>query len=275
MSIELNRRVGALERLVNRLTVSRPAPVAAGAASSVALSMPGVIGVWLGAVDRDGGAAVNAIVDATGTQSPMVKVNNAFVGIDSTRPYLHYMDFGGNNDEFSVGSSSNNRITGAETIMLSPGLSWAAWVRFDNTASAVEPYISIWRESTNARGYRMYRDASGYITFAVSSDGTAVTTAAHTTVTGANEWVFTAGRFTPSTELAVWRNLEKVTNTSSIPASLYASMAGDFRFGNQDNPSPLCINGKMGFPLWLSIAAVPDSEIERFYTATAPMFLGA
>lgn len=263
------KRIDALERLEMGDVMHR--------AVNAALTMPGVVGVWLGNLDRDVAGSNPGVVDVTGTQIGMVKVNSAAIGIDSNRPYLHYMEFPGTNEAFSIGSTSNNRITGTEGIMASglAGLSFAAWAQFDNAASAVEPYISLWYESADLRGYRIHRNASGYIQFDVSSAGTAATvkSATHTTPTGSAEWVFTAGRFTPSTEMAVWRNLEKVTNTSSIPASIFQS-SGDFRFGVQSQPG-ISIDGRVGFPLWLSIAAVPDSEIERFYYATAPIFLGA
>lgn len=243
-----------------------------GDVMSMCAMIPGLKGMWTGAINI---TPTLGLSDMSGDgQLSLGAVNSAEVGFDPVHPLTPYLSLPNGNHCFSRGGSLDTRLSGTETVMMAAyrGVTMAAWVRFDEAAGTVNPYISHWKESTNDRGYVIRRNASGYIEFAISSDGTnaGVFSVAGTTAPAVDTWTFTAGRFTPSTELAVWTNGAKAVNTTSIPAAIYQAVC-DFRLGVQADPA-IGLVGRMGTPVWLAAAAVPDIVIETFYQMSAPLY---
>ena len=104
---------------------------------------------------------------------------------------------------------------------------------------------------------------------AVSSNGTAETTVDSTITLALDAWYFLAMRFTPSTELALWVNDNKTTETSSIPASI-DSNSSDFEIASKDGGS-LLMTGRYSLGA-LCCAALPDRAIARLYNRGLPLF---
>lgn len=107
----------------------------------------------------------------------------------------------------------------------SEGLTVGCWiypVAWSDTYNA--GLITKWSSGT-AKSYALYINtpAGTRPTMAISSDGTVVDFETHSTNLSLTTWYFIAGRFTPSTEISVWVDDDKETNTSSIDDSIYDS----------------------------------------------------
>jgi len=146
---------------------------------------------------------------------------------------------------------------------------------FDNTASAVETMIGKWTEGGNERGDVIRRDASGNIEALVSSNGTAETSVTSTSTVASGTWVFVALRYDPSTALDIFIGqdgadngvLEKVTNTTSIPAALNDS-AADFAIGARDTSGTAAdfMTGRAGGLVFRCNAVFTENQINMLYS---------
>lgn len=146
---------------------------------------------------------------------------------------------------YAEGSGTNELTGRADEVGLdiTTDLSMFVYAYFDGAASAQESVMGKWwTTSNNRRVYILYRDASGNIVAAVSSDGTAITSVTSISTVGATTWVYLGLSYNPSTSLEVYLGqlggggdgqLESVTNTTSIPASLYNSAGPLLFFCNQ------------------------------------------
>lgn len=159
-------------------------------------------------------------------------------------------------------STSNYSLTGALTL--------GAWIRTDvfGTAQAV-----MGRWDTNNQGYLLSVVNNDTVKFEVSNSGadsfSKVT--ADPDLLPIDVWTFVCGRYTPSTEVAVWFNDTKYTNVTAIPASLYASTAA-FYIGN-DALSSRYFDGYISLA-FICGQALPDRMIELLYYQSKSMFYG-
>ncbi len=174
------------------------------------------------------------LIDTSGHGKTLTNSGTVTFGVDD---YLPYGILNGSSQFFNTADEAHFDITGALTII--------SIDYFDNTASAIEAMVSKNNVTGNERSYFMYRDSNGKAVMLVSSNGTAETIATSTTVIASGNWVFTAGRYDPSTELAIFLGfqggdegvLEKVVNTTSIPASINNSTA-QFALGATQSGGP-------------------------------------
>lgn len=126
--------------------------------------------------------------------------------------------------------------------------------------------------SGNARSYRLYRNVSNQLVLGISDDGSAETTVSSTATAGATQWYFLVGRFKPSTEMAVWVNAVKATNTTSIPASIDDN-ASDFNLGIIDDGtgSGGVLTGRASV-CFLAASALPDDMIGALFQQSRALY---
>lgn len=120
-----------------------------------------------------------------------------------------------------------------------------------------------WRTvGVDQRSYFIFED-----NFAISSDGTAGGVVQVGLSIPLSTWCFVVGRFTPSTEMAAWVNMVKVTNTVDIPASIFNSTA-DFQIGT----GPSDTDEMRVSCAFLCAAALSDAHVSSLFNQTRAAF---
>jgi hypothetical protein len=162
-------------------------------------------------------------------------------------------------------------------LEITGGLTVWTWIRFDAPSTGAETYfLSKWYTVGNLRSYLLYKTAANAFTFDISTNGTAVKTigdaAANYLV---SKWWFLAGRFTPSTELALFVGQATngaynwYRNAAAIPASIFVSTeALNIGRGNRTN----YLDGQMS-SFGLSAGALTDTQIWNMFSQTRPMLV--
>jgi hypothetical protein len=88
--------------------------------------------------------------------------------------------------------------------------------------------MGVWSAGAN-QCWRLFVNSSAPTLYVSSTGANSFSVAAANIVAGA--WYLVVGRYTPSSELAIFLNNVKVTNTTSIPASLFDA-AAEFSLGS-------------------------------------------
>jgi hypothetical protein len=149
------------------------------------------------------------------------------------------------------------------------GFTTGAWVWFSPGSSGLEMgIVSKWLG--NERQFVLRKTSTNSFDFSVSGDGTAVISINDASISFKEEiWYYIVGRYTPSTEIALFINGNWYKKSDGIPASLHDStQAFEFCRYNADN----YLDGHIthGF---LSAEAVEDSVVEANYSHTKAMFM--
>jgi len=222
-------------------------------AISMALAFPGLRGIWPMSVVSSGGIA-NTVAGNSGSLSYN---GNPKFGNDGFVPYV---DLDGTGDFLDHADSIEFDILGTESYMDSPGLTLGGWFKFDSETPGADEYCISKMTGAGNRSYRLYHDNLGGAYFGISDDGTNWDGVLSTAVTSG--WTFLAGRFTPSTEVAVWVDSVKATNVAAIGASIFNSSAtfdvGAFGAGS-------AFMAGLASMVFLAASAVEDDLIEAFY----------
>lgn len=159
-------------------------------------------------------------------------------------------------------------ILGTEAYIANPGLTLGGWFWCDAPSmGVVAGYIAKYNAAGNQQAYELFKSVTNFPTFGISTDGINNVYAIHTTAQVVGTWNHIVGRFTPSTELAIFLNGIKITNVVAIPASIFDSSAslriGDIRATYLDGRASQC---------FISAAALSDAQIGMLYQAGRPMF---
>lgn len=225
------------------------------------LSLPGLVAFWpMSSVQRSTGQAYDISGQArhlTYNGNPQYNLYNSLV------PYL---DCDGTGDFLSRADETDLDILGTETIYSASqrGLTLGGWFWFDVVPASTRGIFGKWNDvGVNQRSYALFWTSFPVLGFIVSVDGTAATL-----VTGAESepggWYFIVGRFSPSTELALFVNGVKTVNTTSIPASIFASTAT--LAVPQQNVGGVAnnIDGRVSHT-FLCANVIPDARIQRLF----------
>lgn len=147
-------------------------------------------------------------------------------------------------------------LSRADEAGLEPGagLTLGCWVWVD--AAGADGVIGKWNTVGNQRSYLLRLTATPTFEFVVSSNGTAETSVASAAVT-TGRWYFVAGRYRPSTEIALFVNRTKTVNTTSIPAAIFDSTAA-FEIGAHSGANNF-LDGRVSLP-WLCGDSLYDSS---------------
>lgn len=180
------------------------------------INLPGLRGYWPMSIAKYTGEAI----DHSGASSDLTRVGAPQFGYDDDS----YMQVGVSTD-YLTGFTTQQSVTGLEA-WIDPairGMTLGCWIYLDVTPPPNKGIISKWQVSPQ-RSYSLHFTTGSALAFLVTLNGTSVIF-----VTGSvipvQTWTFVAGRFTPSTEIALFINDAKFTNTTTIPASLNVSTA--------------------------------------------------
>ncbi len=229
----------------------RNEPNFAAGMSSIGMMLPRVVGFWpFSSYDSI------SLVDVCG-QGRNLAYFGGFSVAQSSSFLQQYGSFDGVNGYLKRPSEPDLEFTGAFTAGI--------WAYFG--ANGVDQgIIGKWYVTGNKRGWRIYRSAANAIVFEISSNGT-LTTSVTSAVVPINTWTFISGVYTPSTSLKVGIGRTKVTNTTTIPASIYASNEA-LELGRTDRSNYM--TGSMAMAIIAGAAS--SSMIDIYYEQTRAMF---
>lgn len=249
--VEILRRVRVLERYVedSRRLDHYITPIADY------LLMPGLRGFWPLSSVSEAAAAVQDMSE----QGRALTVNGG-AGWSTHNLILPFFDFNGSTQYLSRADEAGLSITG--------GMSIGCVVWMDSVAS--QQFILCKDNPTgNQRSYAL-QFVSGGFSFHVSGNGSALINIASSGITiNTGQWYFIVGRYTPSTEVVLFVNNQKFTNTTSIPASIFDSTA-DFRIGSRGD-SLTFLDGRVALP-FLTTWSAPDEYWSHLLQRTRGLF---
>lgn len=228
---------------------------------STYISLAGLRGLWIMSNPDENGD----LYDLTGQGRTLTYAGNPTYNFDSLAPYL---DFDGTGDYLTRTDEAGLDILGTETTIASAirGLTLGGWFWLDVLPSAFTGLAGKSVFAGNQRAYALILNAANVFRFFISQDGiTAEATGITTAQTG--QWYNIVGRFTPSSEIAIFVNGVKETGATAI-ASLFNSTAAFEVF--RINASPV-LDGRTSVA-FLCAAALSDSIITNQFHQTKAMF---
>jgi hypothetical protein len=116
-------------------------------------------------------------------------------------------------------------------------------------------------------GYAIIVRSAQDVQFILSANGSNLFSV-ESAVVALGQWYFLAGRFIPSTEVAVFANGDKTVNTTAIPSSINSS-AQDFEVGRYLNDNNRIQHAKAR-DVFICAAALSDQLIEEIRATSVP-----
>jgi hypothetical protein len=209
-----------------------------------------------------------AAFDQSGNVRTLTYNGNPTYNFEGLAPYI---DFDGVGDFLSRADEAGLDITGTEAYVASAvrGLTLGGWYRIDSFA-ANQWLSGKYNTVGNNRSYALAFLTTPEVRFIVSGNGTATITAISSVAPVVTTWTFWVGRFTPSSELAIFQNNVKTINTTSIPASIFNSTAS-YVLGARDNGAADLMTGRQSMQ-FLCATALSDAIIGALYQNSRAMF---
>lgn len=133
-------------------------------------------------------------------------------------------------------------------------------------ATSNDTLMGVWQTSNQV--WRLHINTLAP-TFYVSGSGADNYQVAHPANIDAATWYFIAGRYTPSTEIAIWVNGTKTTYGTGIPAALYNS-AAQFVIGGAHGGANL-LTGKASL-CWMSHEVLDDAYLTMLFEMGRHLF---
>lgn len=219
------------------------------------LALPELRALWpMSSVNEAGN-----VLDASGQGRTLT--NNGGAARFVTAAGMPFINFNGSNQYLSRADEAGLSITGAFTV--------GGWFNLNALDGSLRGLIA----KDNFAGQSSFRLAvnSSNVQFLVArlvdlSSYSQVLVSALPLQT----WRFVVGRFTPSTELALFVNGAKSTNTTSIVASMADSTVA-FEIGRLATNNANIINGNVGLG-FVCAAALSDATINRLYHYSRALF---
>lgn len=219
-----------------------------------ALTMiPGVVGAWSLAT-----LGSTLVPDATGLGMALT-INGGItpgnVGI------AQYLDFNGTTGYLSRANEAN--------ILPSTNFACGGWFRFDELGSA-DGLIVKW-DIGNNKQFALFKTNTDTVRLSITTTGVAATQNVESTETLlVDTWYYIAGYYLGGTELAICINKTWYSNTTAIPASLFAGTAA-LEIGRVTGAN--YFNGK-AMLCWLAMrfATMPQATINTIYEQTRALF---
>ncbi len=251
----LDRRIRNLEALGNGVFV--------GNVLASYMALPGLVGFWpMSSVQRSTGNAY----DLSGQGRTLTYNGNpAYTYYNGLVPYI---DLDGTGDFLSRATETDFDILGNEAIYTTgaAGLTIGGWFWADSVSGTPSLIGKHDNASAANSAYLLYL-VSGAPNFIVYNSTNLFDAVSGTTLT-TGTWYFIVGRYTPSTEVAVFVNPDKAVDTASIPASLNASTAA-FQIGARAGGSLL--NGQAAL-CFLCANALGDDLISSLFQSSRVLF---
>lgn len=182
-------------------------------ANTTYLALPALRGFWQpGAIDETG-----AIYDQGGQSRKLTMNGTPTLQVRSNVTSISALN--GTTDFFSRATEAGLNIIGTEASVLAAnrGIAVGGWFNVTTFAAGHELIGKTDSGTVTNWQYGIYHNVGGPPVFAVGAAATGVTSSVSPS---AATWFFVVGRWTPSTELAVFVNGTKTTNTTAIPATI-------------------------------------------------------
>ncbi|KKK90530.1 hypothetical protein LCGC14_2722070 [marine sediment metagenome] len=223
------------------------------------IHLPALRAYWPMSIVRSTGAAE----DHAGTSVGLLRQGGPLYGFDGNA----YIELGISNGYMATASSALN-ITGTEAWIASSlrGLTIGGWFWVDSTPSVDNGLVTKAAAPTEL-GFGLLWNSSNVPLFHVSGTGSDWPGIGYP-AQPLDTWLFIAGRFTPSTEVAIFVNGDKAINTTSIPAAINVSTQ-NFEVGRYYNDNNRIIEGRAR-DVFICTAALSDETLSVLYQATRP-----
>ncbi len=250
----LDRRIRNLESLGNGVFI--------GNVLASYMALPGLVGFWpMSSVQRSTGNAY----DLSGQGRTLTYNGNpAYTYHNGLVPYI---DLDGTGDFLSRADETDLDITGAETIYTTgaAGLTMGGWFWADSFTG--DPcLISKYLPTGNQKSYLMQFLTTGAAQFNISGTGANDLVTTSTTLATTGGWYFCVGVYIPSTSMTIYINPDSVTNTTSIPASIFVSTAS-LNLGRLSDTNSNLLNGRMALCFLCANALGADLISSLFQTS--------
>lgn len=171
-----------------------------------------------------------------------------FVWVD----LVPYASLNGTTQYFSRADEAGISITGALTL--------GGWFMFDREDTNEGVFNQLGAAGNRAYGLQKLL-AGNVVRMAVSGDGTALVDA-ETAAVSNGTWYHIVGRYTPSTEVAIFINGVKSVETVSVPAALFNSTAA-LETGRLASAAEY-MDGRCAL-CFLCASALADARIQRLF----------
>ena len=223
------------------------------------IHLPALRAYWPMSIVRSTGAAE----DHAGTSVGLLRQGGPLYGYDGNA----YIELGISNGYMATASSALN-ITGTEAWIASSlrGLTIGGWFWVDDATVDPGGLISKFGPSPQY-GFSLTWTEVNQPRFMISGNGTTVVLVEYS-VRLVSTWYFIVGRFTPSTEVAIFVNDDKVINTTTTPASINVSTQ-NFEVGRYFNNNANIVEGRAR-DVFVCTAALSDETLSSLYQATRP-----
>jgi len=241
------------------LQIKRIADILSASQKDIFVRLPGLLAYFPMGIRRENGI----VGDHTGSGLILSQTGVCPTGYDGNS-FLHL----GDGVNYLQSSYVAFGLTGLETWITSSmrGLTIGGWFMIDSTPSLNSGLVSKDGIVTN-RGYALWYTPGGAGGFSVSSNGSAWFSVNSGSIpTG--QWRFIVGRFTPSTELAIFADGDKSVNTTAIPSSNNVPTQ-TFEIGRYFNDDNRIIHGKAR-DVFVCAAALSDALIEEIRVTSTP-----
>lgn len=217
------------------------------------LGLPGLRAYWpMNAFDASGNAIDQAGLD-------LVLTYNGNPGYNVTAQGAGYLDLDGTGDFLSRVDEASLDIIGTESHVASAqrGLTIGGWFWAD-VLSGTQALIAKTGSVTTVAFDLIFSVTAARMEVASAGSGYTASSAALSVST----WYFIAGRYVPSTSVDVFVYTTKVSNTTSIPASITNS-DGPFQIGSYSG----LLNGRVS-NCFMCAMALSDTAISNLYNNT-------
>jgi len=248
-AFEVGRLYAPIKAIADTLVASQ---------KDVFVRLPALVGYW-----PMGMRAAGTVTDHTGNGFTLTQTGTNPVGYDGNS-FSHL----GNGTNYVSNSSAQLGLSGLETWVSSSirGLTIGGWFMVDSLPASQGGLAGKFGVITDY-GYALVVLASGAIQTIISANGSNVFSVS-SPVAPTGQWIFLAGRFIPSTELAVFVDADKSVNTTAIPASINFS-SQDFEVGRFANSNPFIAHTKAR-DVFICASALSDALIEEIRVTSTP-----
>lgn len=249
-AIEVGRLYGPIKAIADSLTAGQ---------QDLFIRLPGLRGYWpMSAVDNVGAAR-----DHSGNGMKLNPTGTPVYGFDGDA----YVESGSGTNYLTT-PAPLPQVTGLEGWIETStrGMTLGGWFNVRAVPSSSSGYVSLWGTAPQ-RSYSILWNTAGFTTFFASGDGTALVQV-NQVLPSILTWVYIVARFTPGAEIALFVNRSKVTNTTSIPASLFPS-SFQFEVGRYDNNNARILRCRHR-DVFLCATSLDDDVIARIFSMSGP-----
>jgi len=240
------------------LQIKRIADILSASQKDVFVRLPGLVAYW------PMGLRSSALaIEHSGSGHNLTQTGVCPTGYDGNS-FVHL----GDGTNYIWNSSGAFGISGLQTWITSSlrGLTLGGWFMVDSAPTTFGGLVSK-SDDTPDRGYALIQSNDGTTTFLASGTGAAVVQVA-SAVHSNSVWRFVVGRFTPSSEIAIFVDGDKNTNSTAIPASLNASSQA-FEVGRYFDNDAYILHGKAR-DVFVCAASLSDALIEEIRVTSTP-----